>query len=272
MSDGSQSTLQRGACDSATSSRRIVLIGASNLTRFFSSVIDTARQCVGPPTEIFAALGRGRSFGGWHGYLGRRLPAITRCGLWGALEASPSAPTTAVVTDIGNDILYGYPVAQVAAWVDECLARLQDLGAETAITRLPVENLRSLSEARYEFFRRWMIPSCQLPLATVRERAFELDARVAELGEQRRAAVVPQQAAWYWLDPMHIHRSQSTRVWQTIWTSLGMPKPQQFSAISLSERVRLLQLEAAESSYRGRSRSARQPIARLRDGATIAIY
>jgi hypothetical protein len=176
------------------------------------------------------------------------------------------------VTDIGNDILYGYPVARVADWVDECLARLQDVGAETVITRLPVNNFCSLSERRFLFFRRLMIPSCQLSLATVRERAYALDQRVAELGERRGATVVAQQAAWYGLDPMHIRRSQATLAWRTIWKSVGAQKTHDFKAISLIERVRMARLEAAEYKLFGRQRSARQPVAQLSDGATIAVY
>src|SRR5207244_4091136 len=125
-------------------------------------------------------------------------------GLWPALTAADPAPTAALVTDIGNDLLYEEPVEQIAHWVDECLARLTAAGARIAITLLPSENLPTLSRRRFEFFRRLYVPRCGLSLSTVIERVQRLNAAVAEIAARREIITVPQHKTWYGLDPMHI--------------------------------------------------------------------
>src|SRR5947207_14876376 len=86
---------------------RVVALGASNLTRGLRIVVSTARQTWGPDIEIFGALGHGRSYGADSRVFVRRLPGILQSGLWRDLAARPPVPTRALVTDVGNDILYG---------------------------------------------------------------------------------------------------------------------------------------------------------------------
>src|SRR5262245_61538357 len=79
---------------------RIVLLGASNLTRGISTAVETAGTLLGRPLEVLAAFGHGRSYGMSNCVLGRSLPGIVECGLWRSLAALPPAPTSALVTDI----------------------------------------------------------------------------------------------------------------------------------------------------------------------------
>ncbi len=80
-----------GGGDSRTP--RVVLIGASNVTKSLSVIIDIAHQLLGKPLDIFTALGLGRSYGLFSRILGRGLPSIRDCGLWDALQigTSPAA-------------------------------------------------------------------------------------------------------------------------------------------------------------------------------------
>jgi hypothetical protein len=100
-----------------TPRHRIVLLGASNLTRGISTVVESAQQIWGGPLDVCCALGHGRSYGWTSNFLGRSLPGIVGCGLWPALESRPKLPTAALITDIGNDLMYGAPVQQVLLWV-----------------------------------------------------------------------------------------------------------------------------------------------------------
>ncbi len=104
--------------------RRVVLLGASNLTRGVSTVIETAAAYWGRPLEVFAALGHGRSYGAASSVMGRELPGIVQCGLWEDLRRQGAAATAALITDVGNDLLYGAPPEVIADWVQQCAERL----------------------------------------------------------------------------------------------------------------------------------------------------
>src|ERR1043165_8514894 len=90
-----------------TPSRRVILLGASNLALSFPTVVATVRQTWSEAVEIMAAMGHGRSYGQDSSVLGRKIPGIFPCALWQDLQNRPPLPTSALLTDIGNDILYG---------------------------------------------------------------------------------------------------------------------------------------------------------------------
>ena len=94
---------------------RVVALGASNLTRGFQTVVATSRAEWGPNVEVLAALGHGRSYGVPSRLVVRTLPGILESGLWHGLESRPEVATRGLVTDVGNDILYGSSAEQTLA-------------------------------------------------------------------------------------------------------------------------------------------------------------
>src|SRR3954465_11577323 len=111
-----------GDCEASlpptTPTRRVILLGASNLTRSFPTVVATVRQTWPEPVEIMAAMGHGRSYGQDSSVLGRKISGIFPCALWQDLQNRRRLPTSALVTDIGNDMLYGIPPNQILNWVE----------------------------------------------------------------------------------------------------------------------------------------------------------
>ena len=119
-------------------SRRVILLGASNVVRAISTIVETVELIWEPPLDVLAACGHGRSFGRTSCVFGRSLPGILQCGLWQDWQRRPALPTAALVSDIGNDILYGASVDQIAEWVEQCLARLRGACDRIVITELPL--------------------------------------------------------------------------------------------------------------------------------------
>lgn len=253
--------------------RRVVLLGASNLTNGFAAALDTAKSHWGNPLEVYAALGHGRSYGRASSVLFRRLPGILESGLWPALTAAPELPTAALLTDIGNDLLYEEPVEQIVAWIDDVLARLREREARIALTLLPAANLPGLSPRRYEFFRRLFVPRCRLTLPEVIERALELNEALLRLAAQHGATIVAQQGGWYGLDPMHITRRARRAAWREFMTPWSADASVDAAVpLGFVEGKSLKTLAPELRWLWGRERRSRQPVATLRDGTTLALY
>ena len=254
-------------------SRRLVFIGASNLTRAFPRILRLVSRFWEEPLDVVTALGHGRSFGMTSRVIARILPGILASRMWQALPAANPLPTHAVITDIGNDILYHAPVEQVAQWVESCLQRLKELDSTIVMTRLPVDHLPQLGKTRFLFFRSLLVPTCRLSFDEVIDRAVALDRRVCELAEQYEATIVPHQALWYGLDPMHIRRRQMTIAWREILSSWVA----QHATLTSEERLRMswLRFQSLVPDERilcGMHQRHEQPAWRFEDGSRLSIY
>ena len=257
----------------ATPRRRIVLLGASNLVRGISTVVETACLGWGEPLEILAAMGHGRSYGKKSSILTRKISGIIECGLWPALASAQARPTAALVTDIGNDILYGASVDEIEDWVATCLDRLAEVSARTVVTELPVGNLNGLSPARFRFLRTLFFPESRLSFDQVTGAAHELNRRIGVLAQERKMCVFPVNNAWFGLDPIHL----KLRHWSVAWGEIlshwhDVPVSDRKAHGSLSRWLYLRLLVPEERQIFGYTQRREQPAGQLRDGTTIALY
>src|SRR5690606_34536083 len=138
--------------------QQIVLLGASNLTYGFPLIVESLHATFGE-VDLLAAHGHGRSYGRWNRVLGRGLPGIRTCGLWEQLAAAPcERPVLGLITDVGNDLLYGSEPATILGWVEECAQRLSQAGAAVTISGVPLESVKRMSAPRYHATRMCFFP------------------------------------------------------------------------------------------------------------------
>lgn len=253
--------------------RRLLLLGASNLVRGFHTVVRWARAAWGDPLEVLAALGFGRSYGFGSSVLFRTLPPIVECGLWRALEERPPLPARALLTDVGNDIIYGAPTERILGWVDACLRRLRGVGAEVVVLGLPMQRLERLSPAGYALMRAILFPAHGwLTLEVARERARALAHGVERLAALHGATFVPAPVEWYGLDPIHVSPRHWARAWKAILFApdggapAGPPPPKTPSA------PRLFLLKPEVQRLFGREQRQPQPALRLPGGGSVSLY
>lgn len=182
---------------------RIVLLGASNLTLSLRLVIQQIQYRCGGPGEVLVAAGHGRSYGLSSQVLIRELPGIIASGLWSQLDAGEARPTYALLTDIGNDVLYGCLPYQILQWVAWCVEQLQKQSAYIVMTNLPIESIESLSEWRYQLFRNLFYPSCQLSRNEAVERARAVHQGLIELAANKQFVLCEQKPQWMSADGIH---------------------------------------------------------------------
>lgn len=251
----------------------MILLGASNLTKGIGTVLAGAHRALGPRLEVLAALGHGRSYGRASRVFGRRLSGILECGLWRSLNGRPAVETAALLTDIGNDLLYEEPVERIAQWVDTCLDRLAAHRARTVVTLLPIDNLARISARRYKFFRTIFFPRSRISLAEIGARAVALNEHVERAARSRGFAVATHRGAWYGVDPIHIRFSRRGGAWSEILShwSLAQAVHEPLPVAPL----RTLYLRSRKPEIRGLFgiiQQQAQPAARFADGTTVAIY
>jgi hypothetical protein len=251
---------------------RVVLLGASNVVLGFCPAVRAARERLGAPLEVFAASGHGRSYGTTGRVFGRALPAISTCGLWSALAERPSLATFAVVTDVGNDLAFGFEPQEIEEWVDTCLAQLAGHGAQTVLTGLPLDALQRLPAWEFRFFSRLFFPGRSFERDDVLDAARDLDARLQRLARERKLVDLAPRPEWYGHDPIHVLRGARKEAWRT-YMAPWEPKTRPKRAVPFDARWKQRgALIAAERTLFGRPAGRAQPCANLADGTRFFLY
>jgi hypothetical protein len=260
--------------------RRLVALGASNLVRGLRVLVAAARAAWGDPLEILAALGHGRSYGMTSTFaFVRTLPGIDVCGLWATLAARPPLPTRALVTDVGNDVLYGAPPDRILAWVEQAVTRLQDHGAEVVLTDLPMASIETIGRSRFVAFRSLFVPSCRLGLDEVRLRSRVVQEALVDLAARRQIALVHLRPQWYGADPIHIRPRRWATAWRTILSggegAAAGPQPPGTDASRwrrVAEWLRYYRLRPERRSLFGIEQRGAQPALILSGDTTLWLY
>jgi hypothetical protein len=259
--------------DANRPTRRVILLGASNLVRAFPTIVATVRKTWSEPIEFMVAMGHGRSYGQDSVVLGRKISGIFPCALWRDLQNRAPLPTTALITDIGNDFLYGVTPDRLLRWIEECLEQLGETGAQASVTQLPIGSLEALGERRFQLFRRVLFPRSRLSLVEALQMARAMNERLTAMGNLRKVPIISVSPNWYGFDPIHIKRRAERAAWPEIlsgWRTIGEPLAAARSSLLMT--AYLAALTPAERSQFGFSRRAQQPIARFWDGTTISLY
>jgi hypothetical protein len=263
---------------------RVVVLGASNVSRGLSRLMATV-AARSPDAHLLVAAGHGRSYGANSRVWMRRLPSLLHCGLWRALDRgrgdgdgdgdgiapAGSPPLHALVTDVGNDLLYGFPAEQVAEWVREAVRRLAARGATVALTRLPIASIAGVGEIRYAVLRAVFVPGCRLSLAALAAAAARLDDALGEIAAEFHAVPIDQPAAWYGLDAIHVRRRHLTTLFGLAGDAWGLPGGRR-PRPSWAEWAAAGTRGAEVRSLAGVMRFTPQPVVRLPGGGPLSLY
>jgi hypothetical protein len=252
--------------------RRVVVLGASNVTLGLSSLISSARAAWGEPLDILAAAGHGRSYGTTSTVLGRSLPAILQCGLWEELRNRPPLPTAALLTDIGNDLLYGRDVPTILRWVEACLEQLQPIADRLVVTRLPLASLERTASWQLRLLISLAFPSSRIELTSTLVQARELDARLITFAGRFRAYIVQPDVDWYRWDPIHMTRARRLDAWQKYLSCWRDGENILSPRVSFQQWLTAVRARPQQWRYWSRQRQRQQPCATFADGTRLSLF
>jgi hypothetical protein len=253
----------------------VIVLGASNVSRGLARLVATVRSRAELPADLFVAAGHGRAYGVNSRVWMRRLPSILACGLWRSLAENASAgkaSPVAVVTDVGNELLYGLGVAQVAGAVRETVRRLADRGVTIAITGLPLASIGSVGPVRYRALRTAFVPGCRLPLPVLKDAAAWLDDELRAIATAAGAVFIAQPADWYGLDAIHVRRRSIGRLWREVADAWNWPTATRPPRGSVREWAAIGSRAAETRSLARVMLHTPQPAWRSRDGLRLWLY
>jgi len=269
---------------------RIVILGASNVAMSLPVIVGGASDVIeaatghATPIEFFSAGGHGRSYGVTSRVLVRKLPGITECGLWDALkdrrQDSTAAQNYALITDIGNDILYGFTTEQIMRWVGRCVEKLSELNARIVVSDLPLVSLEKLSRARFLFMRSIVFPSCRISFEKAQGAARDLSAALHQFaGDNTQVQLVGHEAQWYGFDPIHIKRRLRYSVyrrWMSCWMDGdSVQAPALDSELDSARPGKIDSLRGMRPALRwmwGKEQTRDQPTGKLANGSRLWMY
>lgn len=284
-------------------SRRILILGASNVTLGFpiiahacvrsgslaplnqKQVGNTSPPASAPadpdltagsfegPVELFAAHGHGRSFCKRSHVLHRGLPSILDCGIWSALSLRPPASQNwGLVTDVGNDLIYGLSVENVVQQVHLALVKMHDLGFPITYVRPPLDRILRLSDRQYRIIKQMLFPGPTVPWKILSHRATELDSIITRIVTELGGTTIKPELHWYGIDPIHIRSSQKIAAWTSILSTWPFSDPPVVEWPGWPLANRFWRQPPDERSYWSRSYQASQPSQQFGNGSTIWLY
>lgn len=200
---------------------RLVILGASNIANLLPAVVAVSRRLWRPPVEIAAACGHGRSYLQTSRFLVRHLPCIPECGLWEYLQKNPAGDHCGLVTDVGNDLLYGAHPAATLDSVDRCLHQLRSHCRRITVVGTPLATVQRMSMRRFYVFTRLLFPTTRLTYQRAQEGIRELDQGLRQLAQKHSAQWLEPDPSWYGSDPIHVRSAAAQHAARLMLGSLA---------------------------------------------------
>lgn len=249
----------------------IILLGASNLTLGWSTVADRLVHRFQRPLDILVAMGMGRSYLKWSRFLLRRLPSIRECEIWNHIDqAGWNRPPAVLLTDIGNDLVYGFEIGLIVDEIAACIERLRSTlpGCDIVMSALPIESIASTTSLQFATFRRLLFPGLTMTLPEVQRASDRLNEAVERLAETSAVALRRPKREWFGLDPIHIRRSVRREAFQYLFEGWSLSAGGICAAdIPIPGSLPTAQLR----TVLGRTRMTPQPCRRT-ESVTVSAY
>lgn len=190
--------------------KTVVVLGASNVSLAWSEIVNLACRTTSHPVDLVTAQGMGRAYvSASSGFAFLRLPGILRSGLWDRLnEINADSSPSVLLTDLGNDLLYGRSVEQVLSGASACIDRIREWcpAADLIITAPPLESVLKLGAVRFQVVKRLLFPFSRLSLAEVHDATQLLSSGICDMAESHHIKLYVPPAKYFGIDPIHIRK------------------------------------------------------------------
>ncbi|TDJ52582.1 MAG: hypothetical protein E2O43_03930 [Nitrospina sp.] len=193
----------------------LMLLGASNLARGCFALGWHLKRCLHPRrVEVMIAAGPGRGYHMPGGLLHVVYPPIRSSPIFeAAMEKSQSgARVVALVTDIGNDILYGVPEEDLIETLQQIFTRLQSMRAEIFYTTIPQIFETGVHPALFHVLRTVLFPRSRVSYDQT-QRAVGRINRFLKDAAKDPLRLVPDMDRFTGMDEIHYSVFRASHAW-----------------------------------------------------------
>ncbi len=193
-------------------------MGASNLARGYRALAGSLGRRLAPhPVSCYAALGPGRGYVAPGGLWNIVYPPISECGLVDALRhrVMPGSRLVALLSDIGNDIMYDVPAGDILASVEKIIDDISCLDGSVVVTPIPLDIRHDVSEKVFHILRKAFYPRSQVTYDQAERAVIEINQRLFSL-RSPRVRVIEGMEAFRGFDKIHYAVLKNSEAWSRV--------------------------------------------------------
>lgn len=194
------------------------MLGASNLARGYSALADCFVASLAPNrVEILHAMGPGRGYCAEGGFLKIKYPPIGASGILDSISAGEETPrqVIALITDIGNDIMYGVSASEITACLSALLKQFSALDAEVFLQPIPIDLSEDVSENQFRVLRSIFFPNSAIDYEKAKEAVFAVN-EFLRTHAGGRVHLLPGVKEFMGIDKIHYSVFQSHKAWSGV--------------------------------------------------------
>lgn len=195
----------------------IMLLGASNLSRGYHCLTRCLESNLKPRQVSFrSALGPGRGYCSDGGFLNVTYPPIKSCQLFSELpDPAEGSRNVALVTDLGNDIMYGVHPDSLIEEIKTIHQKLLAGNADMLITPIPSTLVQQLTPFVFKFLKGIFFPRSGVTRLEALSAIKQINAFV-EGGVGERVTVIRGLENFMGWDRIHYDFFRLDRVWTRV--------------------------------------------------------
>ena len=195
-----------------------IFLGASNLARSFHGLKYCIERCIFPrPASFVHAMGPGRGYLSNGGILNAVYSPILNCGILEAVrnKKTKDQSVVALITDIGNDIMYGVSSEKIINGLQYLLNALGEFKTNIFITSIPVDLENDISELHFHIIRQIYFPKSPVKYSQASNNIKAINKFILQ-SSSKEITVINDMKQFCGIDKIHYSILKSQSAWSHI--------------------------------------------------------
>jgi hypothetical protein len=196
----------------------LILLGASNLSRGSFAFVKHMKACLYPRgLEVLIASGPGRGYCVSGGLLNVNYPPIYSSDIFEVAQnkSESGCKVVALVTDIGNDIMYEVPPEKLIETINQIFARLESMNADIFYTTLTVAFEKRVHPAWFYILRSILLPFSRVSYDEATAGIIEVNQFIGKHGS-KRSHLIPDMDRYLGFDEIHYGWLRAHQAWSHV--------------------------------------------------------